>query len=206
MTSTPIDPSSCCGLKSSFRNRCLGGGVGGEEGVRGHRGCFKRGLFFVARLVLKYSSNLVRPVCTDTVRNICAPHSSHCFLLFFRYNHCCAPLSSSLYPRSLPMTVRCKLWAGLSETLQQVYARRVPFMALVRDPWAVLEAQLRADSVAKLVPLAGDDRNPHEHACSCWWRWRWGDYWFCCHSAQNHADPLSSMPRYAGERQRILPH
>ena len=28
-------------------------------------------------------------------------------------------------------------------------------MALVKDPWSVLEAQLRPDSVSKLVPLAG---------------------------------------------------
>ncbi|CAM9561470.1 unnamed protein product, partial [Ectocarpus sp. 8 AP-2014] len=35
-----------------------------------------------------------------------------------------------------------------------VYARRLPFMALVKDPWAVLEVQLRPDSVSNLVPLA----------------------------------------------------
>lgn len=29
-------------------------------------------------------------------------------------------------------------------------------MALLKDPWAVLEPQLKANSVAKLVPLAGD--------------------------------------------------
>ncbi len=29
-------------------------------------------------------------------------------------------------------------------------------MALVKDPWLVLEPQLRADSVSKLVPLAGE--------------------------------------------------
>lgn len=28
-------------------------------------------------------------------------------------------------------------------------------MALVKDPWAVLEVQLRPDSVSNLVPLAG---------------------------------------------------
>lgn len=45
-------------------------------------------------------------------------------------------------------------------------------MALIRDPWAVLETQLRSDSVSKLVPLAGDNGNPIEHARG-WW-------WWCC--------------------------
>lgn len=29
-------------------------------------------------------------------------------------------------------------------------------MALMKDPWSVLEPQLRPDSVSKLVPLAGE--------------------------------------------------
>eukprot|EP00752_Nemacystus_decipiens_P005910 g5342.t1 len=41
-----------------------------------------------------------------------------------------------------------------SDAAGEVYARRLPFMALVKEPWAVLEPQLRPDSVAKLVPLA----------------------------------------------------
>lgn len=42
------------------------------------------------------------------------------------------------------------------ETCTQVYSRRLPFRALLKDPWVVLEPQLRPDSVSSLVPLAGE--------------------------------------------------
>lgn len=44
---------------------------------------------------------------------------------------------------------------------KQGYARRLPFMGLLRDPWGLLEPQLRADSVSKLVPLAGTAAGGH---------------------------------------------
>ncbi|CAM9795603.1 unnamed protein product [Ascophyllum nodosum] len=42
----------------------------------------------------------------------------------------------------------------VGQASNKVYLRRLPFRALQKDPWKVLEPQLRATSVAKLVPLA----------------------------------------------------